>query len=244
MIQERSYNTRSRNDLKNRYSILTRRRDSLIAQGARRQANSPSTSGSSGIPTPGKGHEEDIDVGVISEDLLMQDPEAGDYAQDPAYSWSNGATTMDDTWFNLTGLGPDSSLDATDPDSAAAEMFSSADGTVTGDGENIDPLYGATASTAAQQQQLQQQLPWGDLGASEEALYGDLLDLHTPPSTEINTSDTAYNENSITQTKRMFGEDSMRRVSLVVDECDWNTLSYLLDVTEPLEGKVKLEMNF
>lgn len=235
MIQERSYNTRSRNDLKNRYSILTRRRDSLSTQGARRHANSPSTYGSPGISTPGKGYEESLDFGVDSEDLLMQDLETGDYVQDPAYGWGHGA--MDDNWFNLTHIGPDSSLDSTNPNSAPAAMFSSTEDTVVGEGENADPLYDITANAASQQ------FPWVDLGTVEETMYDDLLNLHTPPSTETNISDMA--QNSITQTSETVKEGYMRRrVSLVVDECDWNTLNYLMDVTKPLKGKVKLEMNF
>lgn len=242
LIQESSYNTRSRNDLKNRYSILTRRRDSLSTQGAaRRQAKSPSASaGSPGMSTPGQGPDEEGDYGMNYEGVSMQDLEAGDYAQDPAYTWdSSGA--MDDHWFNSTHIGPDSTLDAMNPDSASAAAFSSTDDAVLGNVEHTQLLYGGggIASTTVQQQS-----PWVDLGTNEEALYNDLLDLHTPPSTELNISDTTQAQGSvITGPNETFGENSKRRVSLVVDECDWTTLNYLLDVTKPLKGKVKLEMN-
>ncbi|EMR71505.1 putative myb transcription protein [Eutypa lata UCREL1] len=236
LIQELSYNTRSRNDLKNRYSILTRRRDSLSAQGAQRRANSPSTSGSSSTSTPGRVHEESLEFKADPEDLLMQDPDTGEYAQDPAYDWGNG--TMDDNWFNSTHIGPDSYLDSTNPDLDLAAIFSSTEGTIVDEGEyNTDQLYDASANAAPQQ------FPWEGLGTGEEALFGDLADLHIPPGTGIDTPDTA--QNSIAQASETFGEISMRRrVSLVVDECDWSTLNYLMDVSKPLKGKVKLEMNF
>lgn len=181
-------------------------------------------------------HEESLEFKADPEDLLMQDPDTGEYAQDPAYDWGNG--TMDDNWFNSTHIGPDSYLDSTNPDLDLAAIFSSTEGTIVDEGEyNTDPLYDASANAAPQQ------FPWEGLGTGEEALFGDLADLHIPPGTGIDTPDTA--QNSIAQASETFGEISMRRrVSLVVDECDWSTLNYLMDVSKPLKGKVKLEMNF
>ncbi|KAK7756914.1 hypothetical protein SLS62_000930 [Diatrype stigma] len=240
LIQELSYNTRSRNNLKNRYSILTRRRDSLSTQGAaRRQANSPLASpGSRGDYTPGKGSDSDGDYGMASGGAPVQGLEAGDYAQDPAYIWGSG--TIDDNWFNSTHIGPDPTLDAMSPDSASAAAFSSICDPGMGDVENTELLYdsGGIASATAQQS------PWEDMETNEVALYRDFLDLHTPPGTDINTSITRQNQGSvITGPNETFGETPKRRVSLVVDECDWTTLSYLLDVTKPLQGKVKLEVS-
>lgn len=241
LIQELSYNTRSRNDLKNRYSILTRRRrDSLSTQGAaRRQANSPSASAISSpgdYCTPGKGLDEDGDFGMTPEGVPMQDLEAGDYVQDPAYTWG-GAAALDDNWFNSTHIGPDSTLDAMNPDSASTTGFSSPEYAVLGEVDSTGMLYGGGGGIASTT--TQQQFPW-----DEEALYDDLLDLNTPPHMDVSTPDTAQTQGCvITGPNETFGENSKRRVSLVVDECDWTTLNYLLDVTKPLKGKVQLEMN-
>ncbi len=165
----------------------------------------------------------------------MKNLSIGGYGHDPAYSWEvRGA--VDDSWFNPANPGPDPSLDTTNSDSVLT-VFSPPEGTIPIKTEDTDPLYNLTTNPASD-------FSWIDFGVSGEGLYGDpSLGPHTPPKTEFDLSESLQNQDLAVQMNDTIVGDSMRRrVSLVVDECDWSTLSYLLNVAKPLNGKVKVEM--
>ena len=141
---------------------------------------------------------------------------------------------MDDRWLDPFYYGPASSLGTTYSDPVSASSFSPVD--TLNSGGNVDDIFDFTASSS-------EHYPWMDFVAGGEMPYGDPVANRIAPGTGTNAYDTTQCQDSATQTSSVTMEDPKRKVSLVVDECDGNTLDYLRNVIRPLKGKVRLEVN-
>ena len=103
-------------------------------------------------------------------------------------------------------------------------------------GDSIEDLFDFTAGST-------QQYPCMDFVVGGDMVYGDSITSETSLGAETDVYRTTQFQDAAMQGNNGLIEDPMRKVSLVVDECDGNTLDYLKNVMRPLKGKVRLEMN-
>lgn len=211
---------------------MSRRRNSSIVQPVSRQHPlSPPESDSS---TPGQGRGEESDLREASEEALAPDVESREFKQEPAYFWNDSTNTMNDRWLDPFCYGAASSLGTTYSDPASASFISPVD--TLNPGGNVDDLFDFAASSS-------EHYPWMEFVAGGEMSYADPVANRIATGTGTDAYDTTQCHDSSTQTNSVAMEDPRRKVSLVVDECDGNTLDYLRNVIKPLKGKVRLEVN-
>ena len=200
----------------------------------RHQPLSPPSSDSS---TPGQGRGEDTETRETSGDALAVEISPNDHNQIPVQNlWTDGLSTGDDMWFDHGTYGIRSSLGSMYPDSTSTMTFSPTETMNLGEGDNVEDLFDFTASAA-------QHYPCMDFLTSGDMVYDDLITHEASGRTTTNLYNTSEYQDLAMQANSEAIEDPMRKVSLVVDECDGNTWEYLTNVMKPLKGKVRFEVN-
>ncbi|RYP12478.1 hypothetical protein DL767_011260 [Monosporascus sp. MG133] len=247
-IQEREFPTRSRNELKNRYTTLSRKLDSTDKTTT---TNSPS----SGCSSAGEAQALDTENGpgmveADAEDEVQVDNDGAEHLQ-----W--GDARMDQSmpvemWVDSVGGARGESLTGSWLDHLADPAISNSPtpGLYSASG---DPSS-SEATLAPERDELQgdpmalvgHTLELGDEGFQPLLDARTTSDLLTPSLYRASRRTPGLEDKgfqSLTGPCLAASGDPVGRVSLVVDQCDREALNYLLDVSRELKGRVKLEID-
>ncbi|RYP22774.1 hypothetical protein DL765_001483 [Monosporascus sp. GIB2] len=223
-IQEQSYPTRSRNDLRNRYASLSKKRrishdranlDNLETLSLSAQ------SASARKPADGDPDGSGEDVGMALDMNLIVANSAED--QTPHDLWIEG---VDDDWMNHI-------MSATDfPDACFSRSAGS---------EPLVSMGNLTPDTHADSLKLSSSAATDFAHLGQQKVAGVSTGLEPDTIGDISTSAIMYPNESPEMVPN--NSVSMGKVTLVVEDCDRDTLNYLIDLTGSIKTKVRLQFD-
>ncbi|KAI8630827.1 hypothetical protein F5Y19DRAFT_35072 [Xylariaceae sp. FL1651] len=241
LIQEKSYPSRSRNDLKNRYTILSRRRNTSDNENSfvSHDVRSAIVPGCSSIDADMENAEDTADIDEL---------ETSDH--DSSESWIDSVDTHWLSPFELVcGSPANTFLSQRDTHATFSSKPSELSSTV--DANLINPPMNFLDQIS---------LP-ADLSQSSNDVF------HTESTWPENSETGISNSAASSSVSSQFGQSTallrnlqgdsldyfpvskvmdgvaVGRVSITMEQCDRATLDYLLDMTSPLRGKVRLEIS-
>ncbi|KAI1172129.1 Homeodomain-like protein [Nemania sp. FL0916] len=258
MFQEQSFNRRSTNELKNRYTGLARKAKISSDRGGSVDLSMSSTSSNPDYNTDiddvvmgGEQYNYNNQIRISKEHATLDSM----MHQDLTLDWVN---TLDDPniWIDqfghthepvedilLTGGMPVESVNMMGPD----ELHNGpeiSDTTMPSTTSEHEPVPGLISETS-----------WSDLSFNPETVSHDVTIVESGRSdhisgdeivammqTDSNSGSSCTDMSGVTETIQTPIESCVGRVTLVIDGCNRNTLHGLLDLTKSLKGRTKIEI--
>ncbi|GAP82651.2 putative myb transcription protein [Rosellinia necatrix] len=257
-IQQDHYAKRSRNDLKNRYTILSRKLENITASSSGSQAEGTSSPGSH-LSSPMQMHETEDDNLSIDTDLESYQISSKRLSVDNtaeissnAHRWkkrfsTQAATSISDQ-MSIANSYDDSSLlqflhvpEHADqiqrtPGHTISQITSSRRSET--DQEWIDATLQDFTNRDATTGFSSQYPPLDGLGVSLD--LGN--DLFSSPGYSAHDSNGFGLDRVSSKLGPSMGANSVASVVLRVERCNWDTLKYLIDVTKPIKDHIKMEI--